>query len=200
MFVDYLTLQLVTAAAGLFMVAVYLIWGLEDVDQRRWAPGFFMIGLVLLVTGFDTILNWPLPSSYNIAFGEMATFLGAILFTAGLACAFNVSQLGATLFSLPVGVAVIIVGVRLINRGMTQSPLIAGAGYILAGVGAILALPVVLWFRRSMAIRVIGALVVLGAAGVLGVTGYIAYWDHLEAFSHWVPILQQIQQQLQAAP
>jgi putative membrane protein len=76
--------------------------------------------------------------------------------------------------------------VRIINLGMTQQPILAGIGYILAGVGGVLATPV--WYlRRYLWVRVLVALVLLAATVIWAVTGYGAFWEHLESFAQWSP-------------
>lgn len=68
MFVDYVALMLINMTAGLVLLALFVYKGLDDKDQRRWVPGFAMVGLVALVTGLHMIWNWPLPGSFNISF------------------------------------------------------------------------------------------------------------------------------------
>ena len=77
MFVNYITLMLVNLAIGMFLVAHFLLRGLDTDEGRAWIPGFTAVGLVLTVTGLHMSLTWPVPGSYNIAFGEMACCMGS---------------------------------------------------------------------------------------------------------------------------
>jgi putative membrane protein len=190
MFVDYLTLMLVNLVAGLVLLALYVYLGLGEGDQKRWAPGFAMTGLVALITGLHMSFNWPLPSSYNIPFGEMSTLFGILFLGAALAQALSWELVTVAVYGFFAGLAAVVVGVAFISRGMSEAPLLAGLGFILTGLGGILALPV--WFlRHSRTIRLIGALVLLAAAAIWAITGYGAYWQHLGDFAKWAPVFMQ---------
>jgi len=186
MFINYLTLMLANLVAGLFLVAHYVYWGLDRPDQRPWVPGFAMVGLVALLTGLNMIWHWPLPSSYNIAFGEMSVLFGTIFLGAALALAWGWPLLTVGLYALFAGLAAVVVGVRIIALGMTQEPLIAGTGFILAGLGGVLC-PVGLHLKANRTIRLIISLILLAAALVFAVTGYVAYWGHLSDYAAWTP-------------
>jgi putative membrane protein len=186
MFIDYLATMLINLVAALFLVALYLVAGIDKPDQRRWVPGFAITGLIFLVSGWHLLSAWPLPGSYNIAFGAAALLFGAVLAGAALAQAFSWDLLTVVIFAFFAGLAAIILGVRIINLGMTQDTVLAGIGYILAGLGGVFAAPV--WYLRRYAwIRWLAALVLLVAAVLWAITGYGAFWEHLESFSKWAP-------------
>jgi putative membrane protein len=190
MFVDYVTLMLVNLVAGLVLLALYLYLGLEQGEQTRWVPGFAITGLVALITGLHMSFNWPLPSSYNIAFGEMSTMFGVLFLGAALALALSWELISVAIYGFFAGLAAIVIGIGLISRGMSEQPLLAGVGYILAGLGGILTVPA--WFtRQSRTIRTITALVLLAAAAIWAITGYGAYWQHLGDFAKWAPVFMQ---------
>jgi putative membrane protein len=190
MFVDYVTLMLINLVAGLFLLALYLYLGLDRADQTRWVPGFAMTGLIALVTGLHMSFCWPLPSSYNIAFGEMSALFGILFLGAALALALSWELVSVAIYGAFAGLAAIIIGVGFIARGMSEQPLLAGVGYILAGLGGILTVPA--WFtRHSRAVRTIAALVLLAAVVIWAITGYGAYWEHLEDFAKWAPVYMQ---------
>ena len=186
MFIDYLATLLIDLVVALVLVALYLIIGIDKPDQRRWVPGFSMTGLILLVGGWHLLTKWPLPGSYNVAFGGAALLFGAVLAGAALAQAFGWDMLSVTVYAFFAGVAAIVLGIRIINMGMSQQPLLAGAGYILAGLGGVFAMPV--WYLKQYKwIRWLAALALLATALIWAVTGYGAYWEHLESFSKWTP-------------
>ena len=90
------------------------------------------------------------------------------------------------------GLVAVVLGVRVIDLGLTRSPTVAGLGYILSGLGGMLAwlcclLEPVVGLRTSKTLRVVGALVLLGAAVIWALIGYNAYWGHIESFSDYVP-------------
>jgi putative membrane protein len=190
MYINYVALMLVNLVAALALVAYYVYAGLDDKDQKRWAPGFAMSGLVMLVTGLHMIWNWPLPGSYNIAYGEMSVLFGTVLLGTALSLAMSWHLLTVTVYGFFAGLAAIVVGLRIINLSMSKQPLVAGIGFILAGVGGVLAAPT-LSLRGNRQLRTIAALILVVAAGIWAVTGYEAYWGHLSDFAKWVPVLMQ---------
>ena len=71
---------------------------------------------------------------------------------------------------------------------MTLTPLVASAGFVLTGLMAVLTLPVY-YLRKYAVVRGIAAIGLLGSAAIWVSFGFLAYWQHLEAFSKWVPAL-----------
>jgi putative membrane protein len=186
MFVDYLAMMLINLVAALSLVAIYLVFGIDKPDQRRWAPGFGLAGLVFFVAGFHMLLNWPLPGSYNIAFGSGAVLFGTVLFGAAVAQALGWDLVTIAIYAVFAGLAAIDVGIRMITLGMTTQPALAGAGYILAGLSGVFALPV-WWLRRQLWLRVLLAVIPTAAAVIFAITGYGAIWEHLQNFASWSP-------------
>jgi len=138
------------------------------------------------VTGFHVIFTWPLPGSYNIAFGEMAVFFGVLFLVAGLAVLFEWDLFTLGVYAVFVGAASIELGIRIFVLKMTSEPLVAAGGFILTGLMAVLTLPVY-YLRRFVVVRGLAALGLLGSAAIWVMTGILAYWQHLVAFSKWVP-------------
>ncbi len=133
MFINNLTLMLINMVAGFVLLILYIVRGLGSSEQRRWVPGFAMTGLVALLTGLYVIWRWPLPGSYNIAFGEMTVLFGVIYLGAALAMALGGDLLSVAVYATLAGLAAIVVGVRIISLGMTLRPIMSGVGFILAG-------------------------------------------------------------------
>ncbi len=185
MFVDYLTLLLVNLVAGLLLLALHLVFFMER-DPKRLAPGFLLTGFLGTAAGLHMTLKWPLPGPHNIAFGEMSLFFGALFFFAGLALLRDWDLLGLGIYGVLAGVAAVVVGARILNKGLTQQPLVAFLGYLFTGVGGILVLPAYL-LRKSLAFRVVVALVLLAGAAIWALTGYGSYWIHLESFAKYFP-------------
>lgn len=192
MLIDYLTLMLVSMTAGFFLLAYYIYQGLDDENPQRWAPGFAMTGFIALITGLHMSMTWPLPGSFNIAFGEMSVLFGILFLGAALALWKGWEMLTVSIYAFFAGVAAVVVGTRIINLGMTKRPLLSGMGFILSGLGGLfawlccLAKPI-LSLQTSRVLRIMGAIVLIGAALIWALTGYMAYWEHLEGFSEWVP-------------
>jgi putative membrane protein len=185
MFVDYLTVMLINLVAGLLLMALHLVFFI-DRNTKKLAPGFLLTGSIGALTGLHMTLAWPLPGPHNIAFGEMALLFGALFFFAGLALLRDWDLLGLGIYGVLAGVAAVVVGARILNRGMTQEPLVSFLGYLFTGTGGILVLPAYL-LRKSLAFRVVVAVVLLAGAAIWALTGYGSYWIHLESFAKYFP-------------
>ncbi|MHB9024034.1 MAG: DUF981 family protein [Armatimonadota bacterium] len=187
MFIDFLTLLLIDLVAGFVLLAAYVAQGLGEANQRQWAPGFAMVGLVALLFGGQIVMTWPLPGSYNILFGEMAVFFGVIFLGASLALAFGWNLLSVAIFAVLPGLAAILLGARIIDLGMTTRPLLSGVAFILSGAVGVLAAPVMKYALQLHRYRVIIALTLLIPAILWAITGYGAYWSHVASFEAWRP-------------
>ncbi len=182
-FIDYVTLMLLNMTAALVVLAAFVWKGLDEEDPKRWAPAFAISGLVAAVCGFTMTFTWPLPHPYNIAFGEMSVLLGVLLLGASwsLARGWDLRPLG--IYAFFAGAAAVLVGIRFINLSLTQSPILAGVGFILTGAGGLCA-GLTLWHTQTKQVhnkelRNGGVLVMLAAAAVWAWIAALAYWSHL---------------------
>jgi len=189
MFIDYLPMLLVNMAAGLLILAAYFWRGLGRPDPRIWAPAFAMVGLVAFVAGLHLTFTWPLPklekvnlSWANVAWGEMSVLLGTLYLGAALAIAKEWSLVPVAVYGLVASVAALVVGIRLMDLGLSSTPALTGTGFLLTAFGGILALPSVAWpaFRLP---RILAGLSLVAAAGIWAFIGLGGYWMHLERFS-----------------
>lgn len=186
MFIDYISLMLINMVAGFVLLAAFVYFDLDGKHSKRWIPGFGMTGAIAIATGLHTVCNWILPGSYNIAFGELSVLFGIIFLGASVALAQGWELYTVTIYAFFAGLAAIVIGVRIINLGMTKVPLLSGVGFILSGLGGVLAAPALYW-NLNARLRLIGAVILLLAALIWAFNGYQAYWDHLESFSKWMP-------------
>lgn len=187
MFIDYITLMLFNLSAGLVLLAAYVYFGLEESNQRRWIPGFGVVGAIALVTGLHMVLTWPVTGSFNIAFGETTLLFGALFTGTSIALAMGWELWTLAIYGAFAGLAALLIGVRMINLGLTRSPLLAGVGFILAGLGGIFAAPT-LYLHTNRGLRVAGAAILLVAALIFLIIGVRSYWGHLESFADWQPL------------
>lgn len=187
MFIDFVTLLLINMVAGLVLLAMYIGHGLGEADTRYWAPGFFIVGVIASIFGVAMTVRWPLPGAFNIAFGEMSTMFGLVFLGAGLALAMRWSLLSVALYAAFPGIAAIIIGIRIIDLGLTKSPLAAGIGYIITGLAGVLAVPALYRLPGRRIERSIVAGILLLAAINWAITGYAAYWSHLSDFARYMP-------------
>lgn len=186
MFVNYIPLMLINMVAGLFILASYVYLGLDGTQQKRWIPGFGMTGAIALTTGLHMIFTWPLPGSFNIAFGEMSVLFGILFIGASLSLANEWDLLTVTIYAFFAGVAALVIGLRILNLGLTRQPILSAIGFILSGLSGICAAPA-LYLRTNHTLRLIGSIVLVAAALIWAFTGYMAYWGHLADYSKWVP-------------
>jgi putative membrane protein len=187
MFINYITLMLINLVAGLVLLAAYVYFGLNDGNQKRWIPGFGMTGAIALVTGLHMIFTWPVPGSFNIAFGEMTVLFGILFIASSLAIAQGWDLLTVAIYGFFAGVAAVLIGLRLINLDLTRRPLLSGIGFILTGLGGVFAAPA-LYLQTNRSLRLVGASVLIIAALIFATTGYLAYWGHMADYTDWQPL------------
>lgn len=187
MFIDYITLMLINMVAGLVLLAYYVYAGIDDTQQKKWIPGFGITGAIALSTGLHMIWTWPIGGSFNIAFGETTVMFGMLYIATAIALSQGWDLITIAIYAFFAGLAAVTIGLRIINLGQTQRPLLSGIGFILTGLGGVLAAPT-LYLKTNRTWRLIGAVVLIVAALIWALTGYLAYWNHLEGFQKWVPL------------
>jgi putative membrane protein len=136
------------------------------------------------------IFTWPVTGSFNIAYGETTVLFGILFLGTAIALAQGWDLLTVAIYGFFAGLAAIVIGVRIINLGLTKSPLLSGIGFILTGLGGVFAAPT-LYFQSIRTLRIIGAIVLVAAALIFAFTGYLAYWGHLANYSNWKPLPMQ---------
>ena len=185
MFIDYVALMLVNLSVSLVLLALYVLKFLNS-EGGRMAPGFLLTGFIAAATGLHMIFTWPLPSSYNIAFGELYVMFGVLIFTVGLALLRGWDLLSLSIFAVFAGIASVVVGVRIAQRGMTDSPPLAAVGFVLTGLAGVLSLPLYL-ARNSRTLKAVAIILLAAGAVIWAFIGFGAYWKHLESFAGWKP-------------
>lgn len=184
MFIDYVTIQLIAAAAGLFFAGLYAIKFESPLKERMgFIYGFWMVGTILAITGLDMIFTWPLPGSYNIIFGEPAVWFGVLLIFLGFAIKTEVNLFPVTLLFSAGGLINLVISADILIYNMTQSPALAFVGFLTSGIGALI-VPLGLKSKTS---RWIIAILLIIAAIVFAITGFGAYYQHASDFAHWLP-------------
>jgi putative membrane protein len=186
MFIDYTAIMLVGIATGFVLLADYLFRSPQAESRVPWAAGFFAVGLLGVLTSLPMVLTWPLPGSYNIAFGEPALFLSIAFLAAGMTLALRWEPLIPSIFGAFGGLIAVVVGLRIWGLGMTTEPALTGIGYLAAGLGGILTLPAI-QFRQTRWLALLAAILLALAALIFLVIGYEAYWAHLVDFAKYLP-------------
>ncbi|MCW1294068.1 MAG: DUF981 domain-containing protein [Candidatus Parvarchaeota archaeon] len=177
-FPDYLTIMLIDLAAGLFILTLFL-WKLsKPKEYSRYTIGFLMTGFLGLITALPMVLSWPLPGSYNIAFGEPMLFFSIILLSIGFAIEKHWAFDGIVIFGVLGAIMAIVIGAQIYSLGMTSSPFVAMAGYVLTGLGGLIAAPL-LYYPKNKGLLVIATILFVLAALLWLYIGYSAYLAHL---------------------
>ena len=188
LFIDYLPLLLINMVAALVLLAGYVYFGMDDPNQKRWAPGFIAGGTVALVFGGIIATTWPLPGAYNMLFGEMSVLFGIIFLVAGVTLALGGELITIATYAFFAGLAAMLLGVRIFQLRLTQIPPLTALGYLATGAAGVLAAPGLAWFKQNKVLRILVALMLLGAAGVWALNGFGGYWMHAVLFKDWVPV------------
>ena len=157
MMIDYVTLMLINMAAGLFLLGCFVWRDLDSPeDTGQWVPAFAICGLVAAIGGFAITLTWPLPKPYSSAYGEMSVLLGVLLLGLALALAKRWELLPLAIYAFFAGATATLLGVRIIDLGLTTHPTLSGVGFILSGVCGIFS-PLVVWQNDKKGLRIIGS-------------------------------------------
>lgn len=176
--IDYVTLMLINMSAGFVILAIFILGPISKDENTGWSVGLLVPGLIAAITGFVMTFTWPLPSPYNIAFGEMSVLLGLIFIGASLCIAKKWDLMAVCIFAIFAGIAAIVVGARFIDLGLSRNPLLSGIGFIIPGICGICS-GLVIRFKKILLLRVAGAVLLFLSAGIWLFTGYMAYWGHL---------------------
>lgn len=187
MFIDYITLMLINLVAGLVLLAAYVYFGLDEPNQKRWIPGFGVVGAIALVTGLHMTFTWPVIGSFNIAYGETSVLFGILFVGTSLALATGWELLTLSIYGFFAGLVSLLIGFRFINLGLTPFPLRVGIAFILVGLGGVFSVPT-LYLKKNRLLRTIGAVALILAALIFTHIGLDAYWPHLDTFSTWQPL------------
>ncbi len=191
MYIVYLTVMLINMAAAFFTLAWYIWRGMPCENKRGWLPAFTITGFVALITGLHMTFTWPMPSVYNIAFGEPSIMLGVLLLGGAWAIGkcWNLTPL--TVYAFLAGIVAIVLGIRFIESSISQEPIPAGLGLIFSGLVGVLSLPALFLCPRSpglsRAIQLLAILLLVIAGAIWAYSGYVTYWDHMQSFTGWNP-------------
>jgi putative membrane protein len=188
-FIDYITLLLVNMAAGLVILAVFLNRGLGSPNEKDWAPGLGIVGLVATLVGLHMALTWPIPQLpqvnlkfANPAFGETSVMLGVLFLGAALAVAKGWRLVPVGIYAAVAGAFAILIGMRIAILELTKYPIPTGIGFVFTGLAGIQTLLIVLR-PGSRPLRIIAAFDLVVAAAIWSFVAGAGYWDHLEMWS-----------------
>ncbi len=179
--------MLINLVAGLFLLASYVYYGLDQANQKRWIPGFGITGAIALLTGLHMTFTWPVRGSFNIAYGETTILFGILFIATSIALAQGWDLITIAIYGFFAGLAALLIGIRIINLDLTKRPLLTGIGFILTGLAGIFAAPT-LYLRTNRTLRLVGTIILIAAAFIFALTGYLTYWGHMADYSNWQPL------------
>jgi len=188
MFVDYLTVLMINLAAGTALLAYFVLNGITREDNQGFASAFGIVGLIALLGGLHMTFNWPLPGSFNIAYGESTLLFGGVFLGAALALAKGWDLMPISIFAFFAGVDSLVIGLRIINLSLSKHPLLTGLGFILVGLAGVAAAPGLNLLKKNKSFRYLAAGLLIVTALFWAYTFYSSLWAHLESFSSWVPL------------
>jgi len=189
MFIDYNVLLLLNMAGGFMLLAGFIYRGLGEENTARWAPGFAIVGGIAFLLGLHLSVAWVLPGPYNVIFGNLTVFLGAIFLATAWALARNLSPLIVAWYALPVGAAAIVLGLRILNLKLTTTPELTAVGFVISGLGGLLAAPGLILLERHKSLRPLASAAMLIAAAIWLFIAMKAYWGQVPRLQEWVPLL-----------
>ena len=85
-----------------------------------------------------------------------------------------------SLYGLFAGLAAGVIGVQFFRLGLSKAPVLAGTGFLLAGLAGIGAYSAVKFKSRTL--RVSGAVVLMASGLIWAYLGYSAFWSHMAGF------------------
>lgn len=192
LFIDSLAVMLIGLAMGLVIGAFYFFFkarGNEKQLESLIVPGF-AVGFFNFVSGFIMSFTWPLPSGYNMLFGDPLLVFG-LLMMASAYMLYRKMDLGLIplLYSL-LGIYVLVGAYAIVQYTLESGDnLITAMGlYISSGIGAVIA-PIA-YLKTTTAARSLYYVewIILGVAAVFAlVIGYIALDEHILDFAKWFP-------------
>lgn len=188
MFIDFLTLLLLNMAAGLAVLGVFFLRGMDG-PNHKWASAFAIVGLVAFAGGLYITLTWPFPKLQsanlqwaNTAFGETSVLLGVLFLGAALSVAkgWDLAPLG--IYAFFAGAAAILIGVAMWSMWLTAKPPITATGFIVTGLAGVLTGPMLGCCHKRW-LRVIVAVLLFASSAIWTAVWAPAYWLHLQSYS-----------------
>jgi putative membrane protein len=173
-------------SAGLFILAAFLNCDTSKARNYGWSSAFLIVGLIAGLFGAHLCVVWPLPGSFNIAFGEASVLFGALFLGASLSVAAGSGLKPLGIYSIFAGLAAILIGIRLYNLNLTNIPELTMIGFVLTGLGGILILPS-LCAEYGKTTRIVTGIVLSGASLIWAFIGFMSLWKHIQGFMSWKP-------------
>ena len=190
LFIDILTIQLITMGIGFLtfaygLIKTFLVHSTVQDYRNAIKPQYMpllLLGLVMSITGFYGMLVWPLPSSYNILFYDLYPVLGLGIIGIALSIKneYKLEHLG--FMALLFGLVTIYYGVQGYLHNMTLEPTALLGLYTLTGLASIFFYPVAIFLdngKWSKIWLIVDAVLLILAGLLAGYIGIAVSYTHL---------------------
>lgn len=171
--------MLANLACGCLQAAWFIYSNPGKEEQGKFIAGFGITGLVALITGFFMIFKWMLPGSYNIAFGEPTVLFGAVFAGTAVSIGKGWDLGGMKVYAVISGFVAVVVGIGIIEQGLTLMPAASGTAFIFTGAGAIFAA----FAGKHHIVRMLASLLLFAVSLFWIYMTAIAYMGHLAEYS-----------------
>lgn len=179
-FIDYLTIMLIDLAGGLINLTWFL-WKLnKPKEYSKFVSGFLLVGILGLLTSLPMVLTWPLPGSYNIAFGEPMLLFSLIFLLLAISIIKQWPWDGIVVFAVLGSIMAIVIGIAIYSFNLTNTPFFAMMGYLMTAFGALISSYLVYRPKNKPLLILATILFVLSTILWLYI-GYYAYYMHLSS-------------------
>jgi putative membrane protein len=113
-----------------------------------------------------------------MAFGEMSVLLGVLFLGAAWALARGWELMPLAIYGFFAGAAAALLGIRIIELGLTANPILSGFGFILSGAAGLFS-PVVVWQSEQKELRIVSSIVLFAISGIWAWNAGLAFWAHI---------------------
>ncbi len=180
LFIDVLDVWLAMLSWGMLTAGAWVILrfilGNQAVD-KGFGYAFLGIGIYALVSGLWGSFTWPLPSSYNIVLMDPYALYGVAMLILGLSLINSVDLRGPLIAVAFMSLSVFNYAADILKYGLTNSPAAAAALYILVGLSGLLGPTLTLRRGSKYMAYIITIVLVLGAL-LAAYIGFAATFEH----------------------
>lgn len=192
LFIDSLAVMLMGLGMGTFIGAFYFFFKARGNDQQIKNLVFPAIGVGLFdfISGYEMSFTWPLPSGYNMLFGDPLLLFGLLLVVSAIMIYKNMNPGLIPILFVLLGIYVLVGAYSIVQQHLEtgQNLLTAMGLYLFDGIGAIIA--PILYLRPEGNGKALYYVewIILGIGTIFAlVIGYIALNGHLIDFAKYYP-------------
>lgn len=191
LYIDPLAMMLISLAMSTLIGSLYFLFLAMNrtKDTQQLLVPAIGIGFFDFVSGFLMSFTWPLPSSYNLLFGDPLMMFGLILIITAIGLYKGYEIKFNSIFLLFLGIYVLVESAGIVAYKLEAGDdLLSAMGlYIIDGIAAVLAPILFVKPDRAKYLYYLEfVLLILGTLVALFI-GYEAIYGHLLDFIAWAP-------------